>query len=43
MLWCSPLFAFQDYIIAVKEIKMLELKTLFVLVNTSYTSMDTNV
>ena len=32
-LWCSPLFAFQEYIIAEKEIKMLEPKTLFMLVN----------
>ena len=25
-LWCSPLFAFEEYIIAEKEIKMLELE-----------------
>ena len=32
MLWFSPLFAFQEYIIAEKENKMLELDTLFMLV-----------
>ena len=32
-LWCSPLFAFQKYISPEKEIKMLELETLFTLVN----------
>ena len=32
-LWWSPLFAFQEYTIAEKEIKMLQLKALFMLVN----------
>ena len=32
-LWCSPLFAFEEHITAEKEIKMLKLKTLFMLVN----------
>ena len=30
MLCRSPLFAFQEYIIVVKQIKMLELETLFI-------------
>ena len=33
MLWRSSLFAFQKYIVAEKEFKMLELETLFMLVN----------
>ena len=40
MLRCSPLFSFQEYIAAKKEIKMLELETLLMLVNIlCYTSM----
>ena len=39
-LWYSPLFAFQEYIIADKEIKMLELEDLFMLMNIlCYTSL----
>ena len=33
MLRCSPLFAFQEHIIAVKEFKMLKLETLLMLMN----------
>ena len=32
-LWCSPLFAFQEYVIAKKETKKLELETLLMLMN----------
>ena len=33
MFWCSPLFAFQEHVVAEKEIKWLELDTLFMLMN----------
>ena len=36
MLSCSPLFVFEKSIIPVKEIKMLELETLFMPINTVY-------
>ena len=32
-LWCSPLFAFQEYVITEEEIKILEQETLFTLMN----------